>query len=206
LKANIILLFSILAAVLIFFITPSVNADVGYNCIITNSTTYTYGMYHNWTETTYESPGPTKTIEYSELFPCQYGCINGHCTDAPENANVWFLFIIGMGILSFVMAYMALNMDKDEHGLLSIFFFVMSFAALINVIGVMAVVQEKNTLESIRPMMESTTTVWTWALVFFIGYLSLYVVWKIFLRLKGFVDESSHERRGGNDPIQKERI
>lgn len=89
----------------------------------------------------------------------------------------------GFAAVSFILAYIAMNLDKKEHGALQIFFAVLSYLFLWVVAGFIRAALDEAGISRVDPLMESVLIVMTWGGVFFIFYLIVYFLWNLVKRM-----------------------
>ena len=111
---------------LVIISSVPVKADLAYECQSGSS-------FHNWTE---------GEEFYNETIPCPYGCdtTTGSCFEG--GTSVFLPIILTFSILSFVFAFIAFKLDRDQHGALQVFFVFLSLISVLLLIGSMQVMMQ----------------------------------------------------------------
>lgn len=160
---------------MIFFLlmTP-VAADVGYYCVDGNS-------FHNWT-----IDGDIHSI----TEPCKFDCINatGVCQDEPLDMGFSVAVIMGYIGVAFIMAYLAMNVDREKHGAIQILFIFLSLYGVWATLGMTGAILEAQGILTFQPLNTAYITIQLWATVFVLGYLFIMMIWNLYqylIKLKG---------------------
>lgn len=136
----------------------SVNAEVGYYCVDGNS-------YRNWT-----LDGELHNI----TEPCKYGCIDssGICENEPVDSGVTMIAVVCILMIAGIMAYMAMNIDRKEHGAIQMFFIFISMVLQYASMGVVQSSMVVLGITSYSPLVNTIHMVYFWVIFFLLFYIS----------------------------------
>lgn len=104
--------------------------------------------------------------------------------------------VLGFGAIAFVMAYMAFNLDREEHGILQILFMFLAFFSILNVHGSMLVLLEEQAITAFNPMIEAQLNVFIWGLYLTLGYIFLVFMYRTALKMIYAFTKSKEKRLG----------
>lgn len=178
-----------LAIFLISGLASVASADLGYYCQGNNS-------FYNWTE---------DGVFHNLTVPCAHGCDSGEClTDAAESPFT-VAYVITYVIIAFIMAYLAMNIDREAHGHIEILFLFLSlFTSISAIVGVQSFID----LQGI-PLVSNTNvtliTVFVWTSFFILGYLIIIFLHDLVVALNDKVMEWKASKRGGLPPRGRKR-
>lgn len=110
--------------------------------------------------------------------------------------------ILGLSAISFIFAYISLNIDSKKHGMLQFFFLALSMAFI--TIDTWTLYQlalnigvDVSTDDSLSTALSNVFTyvyaVALYSMIFFIGYSIIMFIWNLFMSLK----EKKQKERGG---------
>ena len=105
--------------------------------------------------------------------------------------------VIGLAAISFVLAYLSMNLNKEEHGALQVFFASLSLFFLWAVLSSVQVIMEIYSITAFLPLLLSMTNILIWGGIFFIFYNFVIFVRNIFLNLQ------IKKRRKSENPFGK---
>lgn len=104
--------------------------------------------------------------------------------------------VLAYSAISFTMGYIAMKIDRQEHGVLQVFFLMLSLYGVLSVIGSVSVILQVESITQFDPMVNSTLVVWQWATIFVLGYIFIMFIWNIIQMLIGYIDRKKKERLG----------
>lgn len=178
--------------ILVFAITliacslPSVSADLGYYCV-GNST------FYNWTE--------DGTV-HNMTTPCINGCSDGACISDGTEGTFPMVFILGYIIISAIMAYLAMNVDREQHGHIQILFIFLSlYFTMSALVGIQVVMDIKGIL-LLSGLNNTMLTVMSWVSWFILGYVIIIFLYNLFTALADMAQNRRTKKRGGLKPLK----
>lgn len=179
-----------LAAFAIIVIATSlapVSADLGYTCVGNDS-------FYNWT---------TDGVLHNSTTPCVLGCEDGVCISDASSGNYGIIFALVYFGFAGVMAYLAMNMDRESHGHLQILFmFLAMYTALSGVVG-LQVITDLQHVPYISSLNETIIIFFPWMMWLITAYVTLIFIGDLFKSLSDWIQKRQAKKRGGLSPLGK---
>lgn len=177
----------LLAAVFALIVVQPVRGDLGYTCLDGNTSFYNWtvdGDLHNLTT------------------PCLHGCTDGVCQSDASEGGFPLALILAYVAIAAIMAYLAMNIDREQHGHLQILFMFLSlYSSFSAVVGLQVMID----LQSIPGMGHINTTiitVFSWVSWFIMGYVILIFIYNLIMALQDQVAQKKAKQRGGLSPLK----
>ena len=104
--------------------------------------------------------------------------------------------IIGFVGVSFIMAYISMNLNRREHGALQLLFLTLSFYSVWGTFTAMLVMLEEQSITNFNPLIESFMNVFIWGGVFLIFYMIVYFIYNLIRRATRHVGKAPEFESG----------
>lgn len=111
--------------------------------------------------------------------------------------------VIGMASISFLFAYLGMNIDNKKHSFLQILFLALALVSSLNIVGSMFIITSEQSISSFDGLLTAMSTVQTWAILIFVAYLFLYFMYEI---IRERINDNKRRRSGGLEPLKPEAL
>lgn len=176
-----------LAIILISSSLVTVSAELGYTCIGDSS-------FYNWTE---------DGVVHNMTTPCALGCDDGQCRGDASSGNYAIAFILAYVAFAALMAYIGMNINREQHGHIQILFLFLSLYSALSAIVGLQVMTDMLNIPNLGSINNVVIIFFPWFLWFMLGYMIIVFVFNLLRALREWFDEKKAERRGGLSPLKK---
>lgn len=182
------LFFALLAAIILISVSslPSVSADLGYTCVGNSS-------FYNWTE---------DGVVHNMTTPCLQGCSNGACNNDTSDGSFPMAFILAYAVIAGIMAFLAMNMDKEQHGHIQILFIFLSLYSVISCLGATQVIIDLQGIPMLGSANLAIFTAFFWSSWFVLAYIILVFIRNLIMAIQEMYIEKKAKKRGGLRPLE----
>lgn len=105
--------------------------------------------------------------------------------------------VLGLAAISGVLAYLSMQVDREQHGVLQILFLMMSlWIGLADFGAITEIVTIEGTYIAIVPLLIGSMTVFMWGAIFVTFYLIIVFIWNVFMNLRKKHKERENARLG----------
>ena len=176
-----LILFGLLYSILL---VGSVQADpdLGYFCIDGNS-------YYNWT---------LDSDVYDIEKPCAHGCNedNGLCYNEESGTDLAFAMIFIWFAIAIITMYLAMNIDGKVHGLLTVFFMILSLYSIWNMLGSASASAQLMNVDVFDPILNANISIWVWVIIFVLFYILIFFIVFYFNVLRNLINKRRVRKKG----------
>lgn len=179
---------SIITAMVLVSLASLGSAELGYFCTNGNTTSF-----YNWT-----TDGDVHSIE----TPCLHGCVDGACQSDASEGDFPMAMILAYIAIAAIMAYFAMNIDREQHGHLQILLMFLSlYSAFSAVVGLQVMVDLQG-IPNVGYINDTMITVFSWVSWFIMGYVILIFIYSLIMALQDQVAQRKAKQRGGLSPLR----
>lgn len=96
--------------------------------------------------------------------------------------------IIAYAAISAIMAYLAMNVDREKHGAIQILFIFLSLYGCWAILGAVGAIMEVQAITQLLPLNTAYMMIQMWATIFTLFYLFIMMIWNLYqylIKLKG---------------------
>ena len=105
--------------------------------------------------------------------------------------------VLGLAAISGILAYLSMQVDREQHGVLQILFLMMSLWVALADLGLIAdIVVVEGTYSSVTPLLVNTMTVFMWGSIFVMFYIIIIFLWNVFMNFRQKHKERERGRLG----------
>lgn len=113
--------------------------------------------------------------------------------------------VLGIAAISGILAYLSMQVDREQHGVLQILFLMMSLWTALADLGIISeIIITDATYTVLTPLMNSLMTVFMWGSIFVMFYIIVVFIWNLFMGLRKKHKERENARLGV-DPSMGEK-